>query len=47
VTTTSRTDAAIRIAVAVLATLACYLFPAVGAAVAVGLTAAGGLGRRV
>jgi cytolysin (calcineurin-like family phosphatase) len=47
VTTTTRTDAAIRIAVAVLATLACYVWPAVGAAVAVGLTAAGGLGRRV
>ena len=45
--TTSRADAALRIAVAVLATLACYVWPAVGAAVAVGLTAAGGLGRRV
>ena len=43
----ARREAALRIAVAVLATLACYVWPAVGAAVAVGLTAAGGLGRRV
>lgn len=45
--TPTRTDAAVRVLVAVLATLACYVWPAVGAAVAVGLTAAGGLGRRV